>query len=218
MKTTNRLACVALIIASAAASAGTVTRNPRDHALGTDVSSLYGGVTLTKLTSVAGATTYAPTMSPVIVTNCAGYAACALFGNAYAYGGNLYGAAEFRSCYNANLAGGSSIFCGESWSVMQATFTTPTDFVEFHWTAWSDPPQMFAYDAAGNEIGACGPVGPSSCMTTHTFSPGFEKMGTIRLVANGATKIKKVVVGSFGASARIYMMQYDVTKTVPCGL
>jgi hypothetical protein len=210
-----KLLAIVSVLAASTAGAATITRNPRDFAIGTDVSSAFPGVTLTKLTSVPGATTYAPTLSPVTITNCAGYAACALFGSAYALSGNLHGASEHRNCYNANMAGFSSLHCGEPWAVLQATFDTPTDFVQFHWTSLSDPPLMTAYDEAGNEILACGAYGPASCMTTHQFSPGFELMGTIRLTS-GSTKIKRVVIGSFAASTRLYMMQYDVTKPVTC--
>jgi hypothetical protein len=212
MRSIKLLTCVS-ILAATTAGAATLTKNPRAYAVGTDISNAYTGVTLTWLDNVPGTVGYAPTQNPVIVGICA-HAACLLFDNAHTIGGNTYEAMDHRSCYNANQLGMSVPECGSSYELLQATFDEPTDFVEFHWTALQDPPLMTAYNAAGAEISVCQPLGGNSCITTHKFSPGGEKMGTIRISLRTAT-IKKIVVGSFGAGTRLYMMQFNVPSTIP---
>jgi hypothetical protein len=210
-----KLFLCASLFAAVTAGAATLTKNPRSYAVGADISGAFTGVTLTRLVNLSGTVGYAPTQNPVIVGNC-GYAACLLFDNAHTIGPNTYEAVDHRVCYNANQAGFSVPECGSPYALLQVTFATPTDFVEFHWTALSDPPLMTAYNAAGAEISVCQPFGGNSCITTHTFSPGGEKMGTIR-ISTKSTAIKKVVVGSSGAATRLYMMQYNVPAP-PCVL
>lgn len=215
MRTIKLLCCVAAVGLGATSHAAVVTRNPLDYAIGANVSTAFSGVTLTRLANASGTVGYAPMLDPAIVGRCTTYGACPIFGTVGTIGGVLWGMSEYRNCYNANRAGHSSIDCGAPWAVLQATFATPTDFVEFELTWYADPPMLLAYDAAGNEIASCLPFSTSGCLTTHTFTPGYEQIGKIRLTSSTG-RIAKVVVGSFGASSRLYSMQYTHLKAPKC--
>ena len=201
------LSCIAALGLASAAQAEVVTANLAAIAPGTNVSNLFPGVALRRLVGVSGATTYSPVVLSALAATCT-YAVCSDLSPAIQIGGTQTGAMEARHCYN-----GSAIACADGFQVLQATFTNPTNFVEFQYTAIIDPPAIFGYDTAGNEVLSCIAFGattsfPAGCSFGYMVGPGGELLGTIRLSSLSAN-IKRVVTGSALGASRTIGLQYN---------
>jgi len=212
METRKFLLCVVAASLAAAAHAEIVTPNLAGARVNSNVSNAFPGLALRKLIGPNGAMNYAGTTeNSVYRSPCTTYAACGYLSPAYSIGGNLFSAMDYRDCYDNSLNGNPNS-CFYPFEVLQATFANPTDFVEFQFTWQSDPPAIFGYDAAGNEILACLPGGatgsPAGCMTSFQLSPGGDFIGTIRLTSPTAV-IKRVVAGSAQGASRIIGLQYN---------
>ena len=199
------LFCVAAFGLATAANAEVVTANLAAYSNGTNISNAFPGVALRKLRQLTG-TTYSPTLLSVLKGTC-NYGGCTSMSAVSSMGGNAYLAGEYHDCLN-----GSPWACS-GYEVLQATFTNPTNFVEFEFSWIVDPPVIYGYDAAGNEIASCLALGgpssiPAGCALSYSVSPGGEGIGTIRL-SSLTNNIKRVVTGSNAGSSRVTGLQYN---------
>ena len=199
--------CIATLALASAANAEVYTANLSIIAPGTNVSTAFPGVTLRRLIGPSGATTWSPVSLPAVLATCT-YGACPELSPALQIGGQLTNGMEARRCY-----AGSTIACADGFQVLQATFTNPTDFVEFQYTAIIDPSLLVGYDAAGNEIVTCIITSVNSstangCAGGYLVSPGGELFGTIRLTSPTAN-IKRVITASALGASRTIGLQYN---------
>jgi len=190
------LSCNAALGLATAAQAEVVTATQASYPSGSNVSNAFPGVALRKLRQLSG-TTYSPTVLAVIKGTC-NYGGCTAMSSVSAMGGNSYLASEWHDCFNGVPWG-----CA-GYEVFQATFVNPTDFVEFEFSWLIDPPTLYAYDAAGNEIASCA----AGCTITRQILSSGEYVGTIRMSSTTAN-IKRVVTGSAAGSSRVIGLQYN---------
>jgi hypothetical protein len=207
-------------------AANIVTVDPVDHAVGADITNAYPGVILQRIRNTPGTIVYTPIYSPALVGDCAGYGPCPEFDPLKTVAGAMANGNTAVGCYNVTRLGGTTSQCGQTWSMLELTFPNGTDYVQVEsiWTA--DPPAIFAYDAAGNQIVSCLPAGssnsgpapgsPANCLVSQIFSPGGDVRGVINVQA-GSPVIRRVVVGSYAGASRSVGIQYNlVRRQLPC--
>ena len=198
---------------AASARADIITIDPNAHAIGTDLSNLFPGVSMAQLTQTAGGT-YNPVRSAVLVSS--DYYGDAVGGSLVMGGGGIL--EGYRECYAASLSGGSAAGACNSWgTALELTFDGPANFVTIT-AAWlSDGPGMLAYDSAGNMIGSCfSPFGPGAAGSSglcDAFIIPHNSAGNLSTVtvARAQGDIARVVFG--GVIGR--SMATEVTYGVP---
>jgi hypothetical protein len=205
-------AVVLSVCVAASARADIITINPNAHAVGTDLSHLFPGVSMAQLTQTAGST-YNPVSSAVMATP--DYYGDAVGSLVMGGGGILEG---YQTCYAASQTGGSAPGACGSWnSALELTFDGPANFVTIT-AAWlSDGPGMLAYDSAGNMIGSCfspfGPGGAGSSGLCDAYIIPNNSVGNLSTVtiARAEGDIARVVFGGLIGRA----MATEVTYGVP---
>jgi len=208
MRSSRLLGLVAALAMSSVVTAAVLTRDPLNYATGTDVSATFPGVQLRRVVNVPGIWVFAPTYEPALIGRCTTYGACPVLGPLGTIGGNVFNLQQYRNCYNADRLGLTSSDCNRPFEVLEASFSSPVDFVEFELTWLSDYPGMIAYNAAGDEIMTCVPTLPlPGCITARSLTPGHEGFGTVRL-APKTSSIERVVVAGYIGTGRISLMQY----------
>lgn len=146
------MSALAGLLMTSAASAGLVTIDADPYAPGTDVSTVFAGVTLSHLTfTVAGMQS-----SPVYSAGCSGTPDCAAlgaasFGRLHANGTiNAYWYSRDSSIGNCLRQNYSYCYNGTAQQLLDVSLDTATDFIQFDSTYLSDFPWVWAFDAAGN--------------------------------------------------------------------
>jgi hypothetical protein len=161
------LAAVALSCLPAAAGAVIIVVDPRDYAIGTDLSHAYDGLTMQRLRQNANTPAgYDPVATPVTVSESCSYGPSPC----------LSGYSEiirWSTCVDATEAGFPARNCSrDPWSVLDLTFDVPTNLVQIAASFGSDTPGMYLYDSLGNEIARCyASQGNSNSDCGYTFQP-----------------------------------------------
>jgi hypothetical protein len=203
MRHLKLLSVVAAVTLAAAAHAATVTREAKNHAVGSDVTTAYSGVTLSRQNYVAGG---ALQIHPLTIEQCTTFGICEItMAPLNTFGGQHWDLFNYRDCYNGLLVGYVSWQCGNSHSVLSIEFTTPTDFVELTATWTADAPALIAYDSAGNQLSQC--TEPASCLSSVLFE-AYVYSGTIRATSSSSS-IKRVIFASPSGGSRVTGMQYN---------
>ena len=118
-----RYLLLALTLVSTPAYADIITINANDYPLGTDISTMFPGVSIQRQNWVyaSGDTSTAP----------------ATISGSYNTEQQSFGVGEFQAFYQ---------------SVLEFTFTLPTNYLRMDFNFLSDSPQLYAYNAAGQQL------------------------------------------------------------------
>ncbi len=170
-----------LFVATASrAQADMIVVNASDYPLGTDLSTMFTGLTMSRLSQTTGAT-YNPTISgvhtvidyPIPVPS---------------FGGT-FGLSEFLAC---SAAGGQpSIGCLDGYNVLEFTLAAPTDFFEIDGYFFTDPNFLVAFDEQGNIVP----------FFSRTYESGIG--GTTRSILTASRErasITRIVYGAYSAT------------------
>lgn len=183
-----------LLSIAAPARAELITLDPTTIPIGTDVSNLFDGVTLQRLTQLRSPT-YSPTASPVLIGGAPYY------GNSPASFGSYW---EMGFGYDGCYAGGTTA-CSFPFSLLELTFDSPTDYVQIVGDWGSDAPGLRAYDINGNLVSSCDyNLSPSpwnvGCVHQAFTVPGGDHR-SVQTVARGQRDIVRIVwAGLYGTS------------------
>jgi hypothetical protein len=155
-----------------------ITINAGDYPLGTDLSTLFSGLTMSRLSQAGGNTTFNPGTSPV-------YTAVDYPVPVPSLGGT-YGLFNYQAC-----SAGSIFSCMNGYTLLEFRFDTPTDFFQIDGYFFTDPSDLIAYDALGNLIAGFGTV-----VTTSGLGIGETTRSTLTL-GRDRGDIARVVYGGF---------------------
>ena len=189
--------------AATPARAEIIVIDPNAYAIGTSLSTLFPGLTMTHL----------PTGGDVSVGGVS-YAGPA--------GGHSIGAGWYSSAdvYNECLTRGAGGAC-EPWNVLELVFAAPTDYVQMLGGWWSDQPLMYAYDAAGTLISQCGAYsGGIDCSTAMLLSgTGVNGSSVASLtIAREERDIARIVFGGQMGNAAALQVSYGVPEPATLGV
>lgn len=156
---------LAVLCASAQASAALITLSAADHAIGTDVSHQLSGAALSSYWGHQG--DFALSQSSLIVTEWHGERVFATTEPVLSYGDGTQYSGVFH------LATSGLFGLREDTQLFRVDFATPTDYVSLLGGQRSAGTLMYAFDSSGQQIGACGsddnlhvdftPVGDYGC-------------------------------------------------------
>lgn len=201
------LFAAALLVASVPAHAILVVVEPDDYTLGTDLSHVTPGVTLTRLVQPDNLGVFNPSVQPVYASGC-GFN-CPAFTGSVTFGTFLQGG-SYERCFAGASIGTP---CRDDFSVLNIEFDTPTNFLELSFTTGVDYPLLLAYDVAGNLIQRCfASFGNPGCATLS--SPGGGTRG-IAFFNHGTADIARVVVGGDGGNSTIDRLVFERVASVP---
>ncbi len=205
-------ACAALLLSGAAATASAtpITINPNDFPLGTDLSTMFSGATLSRVRNapntdgVDGRQAFRPVFAPVFALP------TQHTDGALSIGGLGTEIHDYRDCRNS---GGSGLLFGcSNYDVLDVSFDNPTGFLEVRSMFFSDGPSILAYDRAGNQITFA--LGEYVATTTQA---GSTRASTITLTRS-QSDISKIVYGGAGGSATPVAITYSVAEPATVGM
>jgi len=189
------------------AKADIIVLDPNTYAIGTDVSEILPGLSMS---IVAGQTFWEAVYSPVVVS-----------GGGY---GSYFGSLDLGRTYYAEYLerctpgmGGPTLGCDHHYRLQEFRFDAPTDFLQISAAAGADGFGMYAYDAAGNQIGSCGFLwggtsGDPGCVNLLApFSTTSGNHGTLTF-RREQDDISRVVFGGLAGTASITGVQYSVPE------
>ncbi len=134
-----------LLLSVAPASANEIVISADDYALGTNLSGMFEGLTISRLTNQPnqngpdGREAYLPIASDVLI---------ARINTQATIGGFASLLWEYEDCL---LGNGTTRTC-DPYSVLEIRFDTPTDFIQIDGIHQVDAPDFYAYDSAGNRL------------------------------------------------------------------
>lgn len=165
-----KICLVALTLSCLPAVAGAViiVVDPRDHALYTDISNAYDGLTMQRLRQAEGTEAgYHPVSIPVFTTDGCSYGPSSSCLGPYS---EVHSWSQCVRVVQGGLPGRSCVL--DPWSVLDLTFDVPTNLVQISASFGSDPPGMYVYDSFGNQIASCsGVYGSSNSDCGYTYQP-----------------------------------------------
>jgi len=200
------MSALAGLLATSAASADLITIDADAYAPGTDVSTVFDGVTLSHLTfTVAGMQS-----SPVYSAGCSGLPVCNALGTA-SFGWQQANGTINSHWYSSDSAIGNCLrqnypYCYNRMAqqLLEVSLDTATDFIEFDSTYLSDFPWVWALDATGNllsvtkQITILQSTGPGS-----TY--GHQRVTVTSPLAN----IARIVIAGNGGFSTVNTITYD---------
>jgi len=190
-----------LMLTASPARADLIVVNAADYPLGTDLSTAFDGLAISRLTQ-AGDPTYNPFVSPVTAVVSYPISVPSL--------GATRGLSEYEAC---RTAVGTSFSCLTGFSVLEFTFAAPTDFFQIDGHFFTDPNYLLAYDALGNLIAGFDAA-------TRTWGTGIEGTSNSTLtLARGQSDISRVVYGAYsGTSVTPTEFRYNVPEPATLAL
>jgi hypothetical protein len=199
------VAAMAFVVMFASpARADLITFDPGDYALGTNVSHLLPGLTITSLT--ANGQTYATHLQQDVTVGSS-------FDGASVIGGSNT-LTDYETCYN-RFVSGSTLPCSSSWRVIELLFDAPTDFVEIGSIWLEDSPSVIAYNAAGQIVSRCdsafGPSGPCTTDFARLATPNEPFVMTSTVTSANSDIARVVFGGTFGVSSATHLA-YNVPE------
>lgn len=204
------LAVVTLACVPALAGAEIIVVDPNDHAIGTDLSHAYEGLTMSRLAqNPATPRGYDPVSSPVLATDSCSY------GNSPCLGA-YWEINEWSACVRSGEMGIPARSCSEQpWSVLELVFDTPTDLVQISATWGSDTPAMWLYDSLGNEIARCSGVygGTTGCAATWSSELRWNLMTLTFDLAEA--DVSRVIFGGVLGTVSANQIQYRINVPEP---
>ena len=192
---------------AASARADIITINPNALTVGTDLSHLFPGVSMSIATQV-GSGVYNPVRSAAVV------------------GGDYHGVGSLTMGGGYILAdycgpGATPGSCTSGQSVLELTFDAPANFVQINASWFSDGPGIIAFDSAGNRIGNCfSTFGPSGVGGCDAFILPYNANGNLSSVsiARSQGDISRIVFGGVVGQSRATSVTYGVPEPTTLGL
>jgi hypothetical protein len=188
-----RIVCAVVVLVGSAspARADLIVIDPNNYAAGTNLSTLFSGVTLSHLTNQSGTGTFQPIASSV-------YAVSTHHDpTTLSVGGMGSGIDSYDACSR-----GVASECS-SYNVLEVRFSAPTSFLQIDSVYFSDSPGILAFDSLGNRI--------YDFTTTSTVRPDFTSESTIS-VSRGTADISRVVYGGVLGNATPTRVSYNVPE------
>ncbi|WP_153067339.1 hypothetical protein [Steroidobacter cummioxidans] len=202
------MSAVAALLTTSAASAGLITIDADPYAPGTDVSTVFAGVTLSHLTfTVAGMQA-----SPVYSAGCSGTPDCAALGAA-SFGWLQANGTITKAWYSRDSAMGNCVrqnypYCYNSSPAQQllsVSLDTATDFIQFDSTYHNDFPWVWAYDAAGNLLAVTKQV--TYLQVNGSGGPGYGHQRVT--VTSPLSNIARIVIAGNGGYSSVNSITYS---------
>lgn len=205
-------ACAVLMLTGIASTAGAapITINPNDFPFGTDLSTIYSGVTLSHVRNAPntdgldGRQVFRPVASTVIATP------THHTDGALSIGGLGMEVNDYRDCRQSGSTGLG--FGCSSYDVLDATFHNPTSFLEIKSFFFSDGPSVLAYDLGGNRI----TFAVGEFVVTNT--PMGARNGSTIVLSRAQSDIAQVVFGGVGGNSTPVEITYNVAEPATAGL
>jgi len=201
--------CAALLFTGFASSARAdlIVVNANDYPLGTDLSAVFAGVSMSKLVQSA----WGITGIPVGATTAPVYAISTYHDpTVLSFGGMADSIDGYLACTNNP----SSWSCGQTgYSVLELRFDQPTDFVQLSGLFFSDAPSIMAFDTAGNQIAGFGGFG--NYVEAVTF--GVLSNGSSITLARNQRDVARVVYGGVQGVSTPTQVSYKVPEPTTLG-
>jgi hypothetical protein len=184
------------------ARADLIVVNPNDFASGTDLSTMFHGVTMAHLRNEAnqdgpnGGAAFRPVAAPV-------YAISTYHDpTTLSIGGMGIDVDAYDACSR-----GVGWQC--SWyDVLEVRFDDPTNFFQIDSVFYSDGPSILAFDVLGNRI--------YDFVTTYSIRPDYSGAATITLT-HATSDIARVVYGGVSGNATPTRISYNVPEPLTLG-
>jgi PEP-CTERM motif len=210
-----RTLCAVVLLTAFAmpARADLIVVDPNDFAVGTDLSTLFPGLTMAKLTNLPnsdglnGFPTYQPVASPVYAVSTYHVP------DGLSVGGHTVDLLDYWDC-SRSISG--SPWCGSSWNVLELRFDSPTDFLSIDTRFFMDTPDIIAYDAFGDVLDLRAQGSRRDTYSDLTF-PGGWSFGTITVERTHAD-IARVVYGGYIGNTTPVRIVYGVPEPTTLGL
>lgn len=188
----------ALIAVATPVFASTIVINPSDYPIGTDLSTMFDGITLATVRNTPGVTTFAPISSAVLVTSA----------DSHHYPGNGIGAnaanlLDYGSCVRTTTGNGS---CG-LYSMLELVFATPTDSVSIESVGFNDEPNLFAYDVFGNPL-SNSRIGHASSQRDWFYDTGLYYSTFTNTIMTAEPQIARVVFAAIVGGVKPTRIEY----------
>ena len=208
-------ALVLFMCVASPARADLIVINPNDYAPGTDLSTLFPGLTMTTWTNrpnsdgTNGRATYQPVASPVLaISN-------SQVPDGLSIGGQTYVMLEYEFCSRSSPSTGS-IDCSAGWNVLELHFDSPTDFLSIDTRFHTDTPRIVAYDSLGNLLNLGAQGTQSDTLTIPNASGGTSEMNST--IQRESADIARVLYGGYLGSSTPVGISYRVTEPTTLGL
>lgn len=169
-----------VVLTASSARADLIVVNAADYPLGTDLSTAFTGLTMSRLRQ-SGSMTYNPTITGVHTVIDYPISVPSL--------GGAFGLSEYLGC---STAVGPSFNCLSGFNVLEFSFDAPTNFFEIDGYFFTDPNFLIAYDLQGNII----------TDFTRTYSAGIDgtTRSTLTVSRTERTDISRIVYGGYSDS------------------
>jgi hypothetical protein len=194
-----RVVCVVGLLVGlvSPARADLIVADPNAFALGTNLSAVFPGLTLSRLTNQAGSTEFRPVATSVFASPTYHQPGTLSFG----------GPANDLDRYDACSTLGASINC--AYNVLEVRFDTPTSFFQLDSIFFTDMPGIIVYDTSGNRLSGF----------TSVFTPRntYDGAGTFTM-SRGTADIGRVVFGGLFGATPATRVSYNVPEPMTLGL
>ena len=186
------------------AHADLIVIDPNDYTLGTDLSTMFPGVTLSRLTNQPntagpdGLTAFQPLATSVLATGTYHDPATLSFG----------GPASDLDLYDSCSARGSAFSSLCVYNVFEVRFDAPTHAFQLDSIFFSDSSGIIVYDTLGNRI--------SGYSTTYSRRNAYDGAGTFTMTRSTAD-IGRIVFGGLYGAATATRVSYNVPEPVTLG-
>lgn len=199
------------------AQAGLVTIDASDYALGTNLSNVGRGATLSWLTQNSGSFDYNPTRHDVVALPCESPCEGGSAGRGLPVFGFESADPFFRSTWAADIEGYEHCFVSsgdfgcvdDDFSVLEIVFDSPTDRVSIDAAIYIDNATFLAFDSSGNLLG-CFWVGGQFC--SESFSENPEGYNQTASIYRAQGDIARIVIGAFQGTSVIHEIRYSVPE------
>lgn len=207
------LTVLGLIVTLASpARADLIVIDPNDFAPGTDLSNLFPGLSMARITNLPnsdgplGLPSYQPIYSPVSAVS-SGHVPAGLL----SLGGVTYNLNRYDPC--ATRGWGEA--CREGWEVLELVFDSPTEFVSIDTNFNLDTPELLAFDILGNHLDLT-VQGTRQYTYSNVLQPG-PSFGNMTVNRNSADIARIVYGGNVGYTTPI-AVSYRVPEPTTLGL
>ena len=188
-----RIVCAVVLVAGWAspARADLFVIDPNNYAAGTNLSTLFSGVTLSHLTNQSGTSTFQPVTSSVFAVSTYHDP------STLSIGGFGSGIESYEAC-SRGIGSECSLY-----NVLEVRFEAPKSFLQIDSVYFSDVPGIIAFDAHGNRI--------LDFATSSSTRPDLTSESTITF-SRATADISRIVYGGVLGNATPTRVSYNVPE------